>query len=350
MDASRDGDESRIGNFRNGGLLQGPAIAHLRFLGTRLLRAVPVIVGIAALNFLLVQIVPGDAVDVLVGEAGAASAEFIAEVRARFGLDQPLHIRFGLYLWNLARLDLGYSFRYGVPVAELIRIHIGPTILLMTTAIALAFCSGVFFGVLAARFVNRWPDALISVVALVVYATPVFWFGLMMIVLFSVRLGILPSGGFETIGAGYTGFDRVLDIARHMAMPVTVLGMFLMALYVRLMRASMLDVAGLDFVATARAKGLSENEIAYRHVLKNSILPMVTMLGLQIGAMLGGSVLVETVFAWPGLGRLAYTAVFQRDINLLLGILLVSSCLVIVTNMLCDLTYRLIDPRIGAAG
>jgi peptide/nickel transport system permease protein len=321
---------------------------HALFVFHRLLRAIPVLIGIAALNFLLIQMVPGDAADVLAGEAGAASPEFMADVRARFGLDKPLHVRFGLYLWNLLHFDLGHSFRFGLPVTKLLLAHLGPTLLLMTTAILLAFGSGIFFGVLAARLVNRWPDALISVVALVVYATPVFWFGLMLIVLLSVRLGLLPSGGFETIGAGHMGLAHVADVARHMVMPVTVLSLFLMALYVRLMRASMLEAAGLDFVTTARAKGLTENEIAYRHVLRNSILPMVTMLGLQIGAMLGGSVLVETVFAWPGLGRLAYTAVFQRDINLLLGILLVSSCMVILINTLTDLAYRLIDPRIGA--
>jgi peptide/nickel transport system permease protein len=323
---------------------------HLSFVFVRLLRAVPVLIGIAALNFLLIQLVPGDAADVLAGESGAASPEFMADVRARFGLDKPLHVRFGLYLWNLLHFDLGHSFRFGLPVTKLLLVHLGPTLLLMTTAILFAFSSGVFFGILAARLVNRWPDALISVVALVVYATPVFWFGLMLIVFLSVRLGLLPSGGYETIGPNYVGFAHAVDVARHMVMPVTVLSLFLMALYVRLMRASMLEVASLDFVTTARAKGLSENEIAYRHVLRNSILPMVTMLGLQIGAMLGGSVLVETVFAWPGLGRLAYTAVFQRDINLLLGILLVSSCMVILTNILTDLAYRLIDPRIGAAG
>jgi peptide/nickel transport system permease protein len=313
-----------------------------------LLRALPVLIGIAALNFLLIQLVPGDAADVLAGEAGAASHEFMAELRARFGLDQPLHTRFGLYLWNLLQFDLGHSFRFGLPVTQLLLNHLWPTLLLMLTAISLAFGSGVFFGVLAARLVNRWPDAVISVVALVVYATPVFWFGLMLIVLFSVQLGWLPSGGLETIDAGHTGLRRALDIVRHMVMPVTVLSLFLMALYVRLMRASMLEVSSLDFVTTARAKGLSENEIAYRHVLRNAILPMVTMLGLQIGAMLGGSVLVETVFAWPGLGRLAFTAVFQRDINLLLGLLLMCSCMVILVNVLTDLAYRLIDPRIGA--
>lgn len=321
---------------------------HASFIFNRLLRAVPVLLGIAVLNFLLIQLVPGDAADVLVGEAGAASPEFMADVRARFGLDQPLHIRFGLYLWNLIHFDMGYSFRFGLPVSKLLLSHLGPTLLLMLTAITLAFCSGVFFGVLAARLVNRWPDAVISVVALVVYATPVFWFGLMLIVLFAVQLGWLPSGGYETVGAGYVGIKHVLDVCRHMVMPVTVLSLFLMALYVRLMRASMLDVAGLEFVTTARAKGLSENQIAYRHVLRNSILPMVTMLGLQVGAMLGGSVLIETVFAWPGLGRLAYSAVFQRDINLLLGLLLMASCMVILTNVLTDLVYRFIDPRIGA--
>jgi peptide/nickel transport system permease protein len=318
-----------------------------RFLFRRIVHAVPILIGIAVINFLVVNLVPGDVADVLAGEAGAASPEFLADLRQRYGLDQPFIVRFGLYLSKILTFDLGYSFRYGRPVSELLLVHLWPTLLLMTTAIFIAFAAGVFLGVLAARAVNRWPDYLISVFALVAYATPVFWLGLMLIVLFSVRLGLLPSTGMETIGAGYTGLRRAGDIAVHLIMPATVLGLYLTAFMVRLMRASMLEVGQQDFVTTARAKGLSENGIAYRHVLRNAILPMVTMLGLQVGAMLGGSVLVETVFAWPGLGRLAYAAVFQRDINLLLGLLFVCSLMVIAANIVTEVAYRLIDPRIA---
>lgn len=320
-----------------------------RLLSRRLIASVPVIIGIAVINFLLVNLVPGDAADVLAGEAGAASPEFLAELRARYGLDQPLWVRFGLYLGKLLTFDLGYSFRYGRPVSELLLDHLWPTILLMLTAIAIAVVFGIVLGLLAARHVNRWPDFVISVASLIMFATPVFWLGLMMIVLFSVHLGILPSGGMETIGPGYTGLRRAGDIALHLVMPASVLGFYLTAFKVRLMRASVLEIAQQDFVRTARAKGLGETSIFYGHILRNAIMPIVTMVGLQIGAMLGGAVLVETVFAWPGLGRLAYAAVFQRDINLLLGLLFTCSLMVILANILTELVYRLVDPRIPAA-
>lgn len=318
----------------------------LRFVFRRIVQSIPILIGIASVNFLLVNLAPGDAAEVLAGEMGAASPEILAALRQSYGLDQPLFVRFVLYIGKILTFDLGHSFRYGTPVSELLWIHMWPTLLLMGTAILLALFVGVTMGVLASRTVNRWPDFVISVGALVAYAIPVFWLGLMMIVIFSVRLGILPSSGMESVGTGYTGLRRVGDIALHLVMPATVLGLYLTASKVRLMRASMLEVAQQDFVTTARAKGLGENTIAYRHVLRNAILPMVTLLGLQIGAVLGGSVLVETVFAWPGLGRLAYNAVFQRDINLLLGLLFVCSLMVITANILTEVAYRLIDPRI----
>ncbi len=318
----------------------------VRFLAWRLLQAIPIIVGIAVFNFMLLQLAPGDAADVLAGEAGGATPEYMAELKARFGLDQPLPVQLGKYLWNVARLDLGYSFRHNMPVIDLILSRLPATLMLMVAAIALALGLGVLLGVTAARHVNRPLDTVISVCALLAYATPIFWIGLMMILLFSVQLGWLPSSGMRTIGAELTGGAYALDVTRHLVLPAAALSLFFMALYTRLMRASMLEVYSLDYVTTARAKGLTERKIAFKHVLRNALLPMVTMLGLQIGSMLGGSVLVETVFGWPGLGRLAFEAVFQRDNNLLLGVLLLSSLLVVVVNIAVDLLYARLDPRI----
>jgi peptide/nickel transport system permease protein len=325
---------------------EGGTAALLKFVLRRIIQAIPILFGIAVINFLFVNMAPGDLADVLAGEAGAASPEFMADLRQRYGLDQPFYVQFFIYMGKILTLDLGYSFRYSLPVTDLLVSHLWPTLLLMVTAIVFATVMGVVLGVLAARCVNRWPDFLISIGALIAYATPVFWLGLMLIVLFSIKLGWLPPSGMETIGAGYTGIARAMDIGQHLIMPATVLGMYLTAFQVRLMRASMLEIGDQDFVTTARSKGLTETAIAYRHVLRNAILPLVTMLGLQIGAMLGGSVLVETVFAWPGLGRLAYTAVFQRDINLLLGLLFVCSLMVVITNIVTEVAYRLVDPRI----
>lgn len=324
----------------------GSAGAALRFTGKRLLLAVPTVLGIAVCNFILLQLAPGDAADVIAGEAGASTPEYVAQLKARFGLDQPLWMQFGYYLWRLLQFDLGFSFRNNQTVLALIADRLPATLLLMVTAVAVAFSAGIALGVLAARFVNRWADGLISVLALLAYATPVFWVGLMLVVLLSVNLGWLPSSGMESVGTGYTGLRRAADIGAHLVMPAVSLALFYTALYTRLMRASMLEVFNQDYVTTARAKGLSEGRILRRHVLRNAMIPMITMLGLQVGTLLGGSVLIETVFSWPGLGRLGFEAVLQRDLNLLLGILLLCSLIVVVANIAVDLAYAWLDPRI----
>jgi peptide/nickel transport system permease protein len=316
---------------------------------SRLWRSIAIVLAIAALNFVIVHMAPGDVADVMAGESGAASAEYVADLKQRFGLDQPIIVQFFVYMGRMAQLDLGYSFRFGRPVASLIFERLPATLILAIPTLILAFIMGSVLGVIASRRVGTWRDAAISIGALVFYATPLFWIGLMLIILFGVKLGWLPTGGMETVGANYTGFAHVLDIGRHMLLPVVTLSLFYMAYYARLMRASMLEVFGQDFIATARAKGLSEGRVAYRHVLRNALLPVVTVLGLQVAHLLGGTVLVETVFGWPGLGRLAFDSVLSRDVNLLLGILLMSSILVVSTNIAVEALYRWLDPRIGAA-
>lgn len=318
----------------------------VRLIGRRLLKALPLMLAVLVFNFALLKMAPGDAAEVLAGEAAAATPEYLAELRARFGLDRPVHEQLASYVWKLAKLDLGYSFRHNQSVLQLILGRLPATLLLMVTGLVVAVGVGTCLGVLAAQKVNSLRDNLISLFAMLAFATPVFWMGLMMIVLFSVHLGWLPSGGMETIAAGHHGLARLLDVVRHMVMPVATLALFYVALYTRVMRASMLEVFNQDFVTTARAKGLSERRITLRHVMRNAMLPLVTLLGVQMGTMLGGSVLVETVFSWPGLGRLAFEAVFQRDINLLLGILLLCSFVVIVANISVDLAYSKLDPRI----
>ena len=317
-----------------------------RMVARRLLKALPLLLAVVVFNFILLKLAPGDAAEVLAGESGASTPEYLAELRARFGLDRPFHIQLGNYVWKLAQLDLGYSFRHNQSVLQLILGRLPATLLLMASGLLVAVTLGGWLGVMASRKVNSLRDNLISLFAMLAFATPVFWMGLMMIVLFSVHLGWLPSGGMESIGAGHQGLARVLDVARHMIMPVATLSLFYVALYTRVMRASMLEVFNQDYVTTARAKGLSERRITFRHVLRNALLPVATLVGVQIGGMLGGSVLVETVFSWPGLGRLAFEAVFQRDINLLLGILLLCSFVVILANIAVDLAYSWLDPRI----
>lgn len=318
----------------------------LRYILRRATQAIPVILAIVVMNFLLLQLAEGDAVDVLAGEAGSATPEYIAQLRERFGLDQPIYVQLFRYMTNMLSFDLGYSFRQEMPVSELIINRLGPTLLLMGTTLVIAVGFGVLLGVLAARGLNTWRDNVISVFALVSYATPLFWIGLMFVVVFSLKLDLLPASGMESIGAFYEGWDRVVDIARHLVLPATTLSLFYLAAYTRLMRASILEQAGMDYVVTARAKGLTERAITYRHILRNALLPVVTFAGVQMGSMLGGSVIVESVFGWPGLGLLAFDALFSRDLNLLLGIFFISACLVVLVNLFIDILYTFLDPRI----
>jgi peptide/nickel transport system permease protein len=324
-----------------GGLTRG-----LRYVARRLALGIPTILVIVVLNFALLHLAPGDAADVLAGEAGAATPDYMVQLRQKFGLDQPVYVQLGLYLKRVATLDLGYSFRHGMSVTDLILSRLGPTLLLMLTVFAISVGTGVALGAIAARNLNRWSDNMLSLLAILAYATPVFWAGLMLIVLFSIKLGWFPTSGFEEIGAFHEGWARVVDVAHHLVLPALTLSLFYIALYTRLMRASVLDQSAMDYVITARAKGLTERQIARRHVLRNAALPVLTMAGVQFGGLLGGAVVVETVFGWPGLGLLAYESLFARDINLLLGIFFISACLVVVVNLLVDLSYSLLDPRI----
>ncbi len=312
----------------------------------RLGQAVPTVLVIVALNFLLLQLAPGDAADVLAGEAGSATPEFMAQLRKSFGLDQPLGVQLLLYMKQVVSLDLGYSFRHGMPVTDLIASRLGPTLLLMVSVLVVSVAVGTLLGAFAARHLNRWQDNLISMLTVLAYATPVFWAGLMLIVVFSIKLGWFPTSGMQQVAAFHEGSAKLRDIAHHLVLPVLTLTMFYLALYARLMRASVLEQFSTDYVVTARAKGLTERQIARRHVMRNAVLPVLTMAGVQVGGLLGGAVVVETVFAWPGLGLLAYESLFARDLNLLLGIFFICSCLVVVVNLVVDVTYSLLDPRI----
>ena len=317
-----------------------------RYVLKRLLQAIPVVVAIVVVNFFLLQLAEGDAADVLAGEAGSATPEYMAQLREKFGLDKPVPVQLVIYMKNVLSFDLGYSFRHDMPVAQLVLDRLVPTLLLMVSTIMLAVGFGIVLGLFAASSLNTWRDNVISFFALLCYATPLFWVGLMMIVVFSLKLRWFPTSGMENIAQFYEGWDRVKDIAHHLVMPTLTLSLFYLALYTRLMRASMLEQASMDYVTTARAKGLTEKRILFVHILRNALLPVVTMAGVQVGSLIGGSVIVESVFAWPGLGMLAFEALFARDLNLLLGIFLISALLVVAINLIVDLIYSFLDPRI----
>jgi peptide/nickel transport system permease protein len=309
-------------------------------------QAVPTVFGILLLNFLLLRLIPGDAVDVLASESGGATEATLAQWRSHFGLDLSLGQQLLAYLTHLLHLDLGLSPRFNLPVSQLVFDRLPNTLLLMISALLLALAVGIAAGVVMASKVGRWPDRALSLAVLVLYSTPGFWIGLMAVVLFSVTLGWLPSDGIETLGLDLHGIDWLFDRFRHAILPVLTLATFYIALYARLTRASMLEVQRQDFVRTAKAKGLHPVRVAVRHVLRNALLPVTTMAGLHFAALLGGAAVTETLFGWPGLGRLTLDAVLSRDYNLLLGILLLSSILVIVVNVAMDLLQAWLDPRI----
>ncbi|NVK33637.1 MAG: ABC transporter permease [Rhodobacteraceae bacterium] len=321
----------------------------LRFIAMRLFKAAIILIAIVTLNFFLIHAAPGDPAAVMAGEAGAADEIFLQQLREQFGLDKPLLTQLGLYLSGILQLDLGFSYRQQMPVADLIWDRLPATLLLTFTAFVISLVLGTLAGVLASARVGKWSDTIISTVALLFYATPLYWIALMAVLLFSVQLNWLPGFGYETVGGNFTGFARLLDIAQHLVLPALTLGLFFMAVYMRMTRASMLEVSTMDFVKTAKAKGLKPGIIQRRHIFRNAMLPVVTLAGLQAGQLVGGAVLTETVFAWPGIGRLMFDALAQRDYNVLLGVFFVSAAMVLVFNLITDILYRVVDPRIRAS-
>lgn len=329
-------------------------MAFVTFLAGRIFKALLVILAIAALNFLLIRLAPGDPAAVMAGEAGASDPKFVDMLRARFGLDQPLWKQLALYLGNVLTGDLGFSYRNQVPVITLILERLPATLLLMASSFVVSLLLGVGLGMLSAgvRFFNRarWLDSLIMTLALIFYATPLFWLALMMVLMFSVQLDWLPAFGMESVGANLRGWARLADIAAHLVLPTLALSLFFMSVYVRLTRAAMMDVMMQDHVRTGFAKGLTGPQVLRRHVFRNALLPVVTFAGIQLGQVAGGAVLIETVFAWPGIGRLMFDALLQRDYQLLLGVFLVTSATVIFFNLVTDIAYRFVDPRIRLEG
>lgn len=316
------------------------------FLAGRLVKACLIIIAIVICNFLLIHAAPGDPASVIAGQSGAADERFLEQLRHQFGLDQPLYVQLWLYLKGVLTLDLGFSHRQQQPVWKLIAERLPATLLLTGAAFAFAVAGGVALGTLAARRVGTWADSIITVLALTFYATPLFWVGLMLVLVFSVWLEWLPSFGMSSVGVEMHGIAVVWDVAQHLLLPALTLGLFYLAVYARLTRATMLEVADQDFVKTARAKGVPEGRVIRAHVLRNALLPVITFAGIQAGQLVGGSILVETVFAWPGIGRLAFEALLARDYPVLLGVFFCTSVIVVLFNLATDLLYAVIDPRV----
>ncbi|GAC1334137.1 MAG: ABC transporter permease [Beijerinckiaceae bacterium] len=316
----------------------------------RLANSVGLLLAVVVLNFALIQAAPGDPAMVIAGEMGGASAEVLADIRARYGLDRSKPEQLASYVRKIAHGDFGYSFYFNEPVTRLIFERFPATLLLVLTSLVGAVVIGAGLGILCARKPDGLVSQIVSIFAIAGNAAPVFWTGPMLVVLFASVWPILPVAGMTDVAYPPSGFARVVDIARHLVLPATTLAIVYIAQYSRLTRTSMIDALGADYIRTARAKGLSERVVVFKHALRNALIPLVTIVGLQFGQIFAGAVLVETVFAWPGLGRLVFESILRRDYPTLLGVLFFSALLVLVANLLTDIVYRLIDPRIRVAG
>jgi peptide/nickel transport system permease protein len=311
----------------------------------RLALAVPLLLGVVVVNFVLIQMAPGDPVTVLVGDY-PAPPEYVAEVRREFGLDRPLIERLGRYLSQLAQGNLGYSFANRQPVRDLIAGRLGATLQLTLTAMALATVLGLLLGIVSARARGTALDALTQGAALSGYSIPEFWLGQLLILLFAVWLGWLPSQGNRSLRAPAEGWGAVTDGMRYLILPALALSFRYIALIARLTRSAIVEVLGADFVLAARARGAGERTVLVGHALRHAALPVLTVVGYNFGFIFAGSALIETVFAWPGIGRLLFDSIARRDYPVMTAILLLVSATVVVVNLITDVLYVAVDPRV----
>lgn len=323
-------------------------MATLQSLLMRIVYAFFLLMAVLVLNFSMMHLAPGDVADTISQSMGGADQEILDQIRADYGLDQPFLVQLGRYMGNVLHFDLGYSFFYNTPVTQLILQRLPATLLLVFTAQILALFIGVILGVISARKPNGIASHFVTILALFGYSAPVFWTGILLLIGFSLNIQLFPVAGMRdvTIEGGF--WVHFVDIARHLVLPVITLGSIFLALYSRLARATMMEVLGSDYVRTAKAKGLSEREVVYKHALKNSLSPVITLAGLQFSAVISGAVLVEAVFSWPGLGTLAFQSIIARDTPTILGILFFSALVVIIGNLLTDIALRFVDPRVGS--
>lgn len=315
-----------------------------RYLLRRLLQIGPMLLGLLTLTFCLIHLAPGGPVVALAGEF--STAEYQRELEARYGLDRPLPERYLRYLGQVLQGDLGQSYYYKAPVLEVILARLPATLLLALPAVILSSGLGIWLGLQAAERPGSASDLGINVATLIPFAIPVFWLAQLLIMLLAVRLNWFPVQGMVDARAGYRGPQLWLDVAWHLALPVLTMTLHQLALTTVLTRAGVRNELGQDYVRTARAKGLPGRQVLHGHALRNALLPVVTVIGGRVGFLLAGAVLTETVFAWPGLGRLVVSASLNRDYPLVLGLFICISLVVLLANLVTDLVYAWLDPRI----
>ncbi len=315
------------------------------YLLGRLTQMVPVLLVVLVLNFVLIRLAPGDPTFYLIGQADV-SEEYVHDLKARLGLDKSMGEQLVIYLGNVAHGDLGYSYISRAPVAQLILERLPATLLLMVSQFVVAIAAGIFLGVMAATNRGTLTDGVVTLISVIGYAMPVFWLGQMLLLFFSLDLGIFPAQGMFSLRSDLTGLDQALDVFAHLMLPLVTLALANLALIARLARANLLEVLSQEYVLFARAKGLSSDAVLLGHALKNALLPVITIVGLEFRTLVGGAVLTETVFAWPGLGRLTFDSIYARDYPVLMGMFLFVGLAVVLASLLTDLTYAWADPRI----
>lgn len=323
----------------------------LRYLAKRLLMMLPLLLGITLISFVVIHLAPGEPTDMQTDLNPEASVELKERLRAQYGLDQPLLVQYGRWLGRLARLDFGTSFSQDRrPVLQKIVERLPITILINVLSIGVILAISLPLGILSATRRNSGFDRATTVLVFLGFATPSFWLALLLMDSLGVRLGLFPIAGLKSIGHEYMSWGRQLwDLVHHLILPVFVSAFGGLAGFSRYMRSNMLEVIRQDYILTARAKGLSEGVVIYRHALRNALLPVITILGLSVPGLIGGSVIFETIFAIPGMGKLFYDGVMMRDYPLIMGILVIGAVLTLVGNLLADLCYALADPRIRKA-
>jgi peptide/nickel transport system permease protein len=316
------------------------------YLIKRVIQLIPLIIGIICMDFIIIHLAPGDPTQMLGGELTGAPPEYQEKLRKELGLDKPLWEQLLIYMKTILSGNFGYSFVYRSSVFNLIMERVPNTLILIFSSMLFSIVIGILLGINAAKKPYSLVDNITTSVSLLGYSIPNFWLGVVLLLVFSLYLGMFPIQGMYTLGVELTGLDYVIDVLRHLFLPMIVLGTSQLAMYTRLIRTSMLEVLDQDYILTARAKGCNESQILYDHALKNALLPTVTVIGLNLGFILTGSILTETVFAWPGIGRLMYDAIFVRDYPILLGIFTLISMCVVFATLLTDITYAFLDPRI----
>lgn len=314
----------------------------LIYILKRLLMAVPVLFGISIIVFGIMAMIPGDPAQAILG--AYATAENLARLRTDLGLDKPLVQQYVIWLGNVLQGDFGRSYNLNRPVLDEVLDRLWPTLLLAGTALLLCAVFGLIAGIVSAVRQYGWQDKLLTLIVLIGISTPSFWLGLVLVMVFAVNLGWLPASGMMSIYGG----GGALDIARHLLLPAVTLAVVATGVVARLTRANMLEVLRQDYVRTARAKGLSERQVIYKHAFKNALVNIVPVIGIQAGFVLGGAVYIETVFQWPGIGRMLVTAITTRDILLVQGGVLVVAAAYVAVNLLTDIVQHLLDPRISA--